>query len=174
MIYLSGKTKIVLGVLLLMLSVALAIGAIFWADNLDHSTYDYSELIYKEFSVKSIKQATGRNARYEIFTNEEELPLIIGNISYVAVNRELMDSLKQGDKIMCYVTTAPQKAYSYEIAEFKTEHQTILSLEDYNTREIKNQKVGCNLIGATSIVFFCLSIWSLSTVIIDKIRKNNR
>ena len=48
MIYLSGKTKIVLGVILLMLSIALAIGAIFWADNLDHSTYDYSELIYKE------------------------------------------------------------------------------------------------------------------------------
>ncbi len=174
MIYLSGKTKIVLGVILLMLSITLAIGAIFWADNLDHSTCDYSELIYKEFSVKSIKQATGRNAHYEIFTNEEELPLIIGNISFLAVNRESMDSLKQGDKIMCYVTTAPKKAFSYKIAELQTESQVVLSLEDYNTREIKNQKVGCNLIGATSIVFFCLPIWSLSTVIIDKIRKNNR
>ena len=129
MIYLSGKAKTVLGVILFMFSIALAIGAIFWAGNLDHSTYDYSELTYKTFSVKNIKRLTGRNARYEILTNEEELPLIIGNISFAAVNRESMDLLKQGDKIMCYVTTPPKKAFSYEIAELKTEHQTVLSLE---------------------------------------------
>ena len=103
MIYLSGKAKTVLSVILFMFSIALAIGAIFWADNLDHSTYDYSELTYKTFSVKNIKRLTGRNARYEILTNEEELPLIIDNISFAAVNRESMDLLKQGDKIAAHL-----------------------------------------------------------------------
>ena len=172
--YLSKKVKMVLCVVLLMISIALAIGAIFWANNLDHNAYDYGELAYREFTVQSIKKSTGRNARYEIYTNEEQAPLIIGNISFAAVNRESMNLLKQGDKIMCYVTTASKKEFSYKIAELKTEHQTILSLEDYNTREINNQKVGCNLIGAFSIAFFCLSVWSIRTVIMDKKRGNSR
>ncbi len=171
MIYLSKKTKIVLGIILLILSVALAVSAIFWSNNLDHSTYDYNELTYREFSVQSIKKATGRNARYEIYTNEEELPLVISEINFGVVNHENMDSLQQGDKIFCYIDTAPTKAFSYGIAELQTESQVILSLKDYNISEIKNQKVGCNLIGATSILFFCLSISDFITVIIDK-RKN--
>ena len=69
--YLSKKVKMVLCVVLLMISIALAIGVIFWANNLDHNAYDYGELAYREFTVQSIKQSTGRNAHYEIYTNDD-------------------------------------------------------------------------------------------------------
>jgi len=85
----------VLCVVLLMISIALAIGAIFWANNLDHNAYDYGELAYREFTVQSIKQSTGKNARYEIYTNEEQAPLIIGRIGFGATNHQEMDLVKQ-------------------------------------------------------------------------------
>ena len=160
--YLSKKAKIVLGVVLLMLGIALAIATIFWANNLDHNTYDYGELTYREFTVQNIKKSTGKNAHYEIYTNEEQAPLIIGRIGFGATNRQEMDLVKQGDKILCYITTAPKKSFSYEIIELQTESKTILSLEDYNSREINDQKVGCILAGVMSIIFLCLPIYTFA------------
>ena len=160
--YLSKKVKMVLCVVLLMISIALAIGAIFWANNLDHNAYDYGELAYREFTVQSIKQSTGKNAHYEIYTNEEQAPLIIGRIGFGATNRQEMDSVKQGDKILCYITTAPTKSFSYEIIDLRTESKIILSLEDYNLREINNQKVGCIFAGVMSIIFLCLPIYTFA------------
>ena len=160
--YLSKKVKMVLCVVLLMISIALAIGAIFWANNLDHNAYDYGELAYREFTVQSIKQSTGRNAHYEIYTNDEQAPLIIGRIGFGATNHQEMDSVKQGDKILCYITTAPTKSFSYEIIDLRTESKIILSLEDYNLREINNQKVGCILVGVMSIIFLCLPIYTFA------------
>ncbi len=160
--YLSKKVKMVLSVVLLMMGIALAIGAIFWANNLDHSAYDYGELAYREFTVQSIKQLTGRNARYVIYTNEEQAPLIIGRIGFGATNHQEMDSVKQGDKILCYITTAPTKSFSYEIIDLRIESKIILSLEDYNLREINDQKVGCILVGIMSIIFLCLPIYTFA------------
>ena len=160
--YLSKKVKMVLCVVLLMISIALAIGAIFWANNLDHNAYDYGELAYREFTVQSIKQATGRNAHYEIYTNEEQAPLIIGKIGFGATKHQEIDLVKQGDKILCYITTAPTKSYSYEIIDLRTESKIILSLEDYNLREVSNQKVGCILVGIMSILFLCLPIYTFA------------
>ena len=160
--YLSKKVKMVLGVVLLMLSIALAIGAIFWANNLDHNAYDYGELAYREFTVQSIKQATGRNAHYEIYTNDEQAPLIIGKIGFSATNHQEMDSVKQGDKILCYITTAPTKSFSYEIIDLRTESKIILSLEDYNLREINDSKVGCIFVGVMSIISLCLPIYTFA------------
>ena len=160
--YLSKKGKMFLCVVLLMISIALAIGAIFWANNLDHNAYDYGELAYREFTVQSIKQSTGRNAHYEIYTNEEQAPLIIGRIGFGATNHQEMDLVKQGDKILCYITTAPSKSFSYEIIDLRTESKIILSLENYNLREIKDQKVGCILVGGMSILFLCLPIYTFA------------
>ena len=160
--YLSKKAKIFLGVVLLMIGIALAIAAIFWANNLDHNAYDYGELEYREFTVQSIKQSTGRNAHYEIYTNDEQAPLIIGRIGFSATNHQEMDSVKQGDKILCYITTAPTKSFSYEIIDLRTESKIILSLEDYNLREINDQKVGCILVGVMSIIFLCLPIYTFA------------
>ena len=160
--YLSKKVKMVLCVVLLMLSIALAIGAIFWANNLDHNAYDYGELAYREFTVQSIKQATGRNAHYEIYTNDEQAPLIIGKIGFSATNHQEMDSVKQGDKILCYITTAPIKSFSYEIIDLRTESKIILSLEDYNLREINDSKVGCIFVGVMSIISLCLPIYTFA------------
>jgi hypothetical protein len=161
--YLSKKVKMVLCVVLLMISIALAIGAIFWANNLDHNAYDYGELAYREFTVQSIKQSTGKNARYEIYTNEEQAPLIIGRIGFGATNHQEMDLVKQGDKILCYITTAPTKSFSYEIIDLRTESKIILSLEDYNLREVNDQKIGCILVGVMSILFLCLPIYTFAT-----------
>ena len=141
--YLSKKVKMVLCVVLLMISIALAIGVIFWANNLDHNAYDYGELAYREFTVQSIKQSIGR-------------------IGFSATNHQEMDSVKQGDKILCYITTAPTKSFSYEIIDLRTESKIILSLEDYNLREINNQKVGCILVGVMSIIFLCLPIYTFA------------
>ena len=160
--YLSKKVKMVLCVVLLMISIALAIGAIFWANNLDHNAYDYGELAYREFTVQSIKQSTGKNAHYEIYTNEEQAPLIIGRIGFGATNHQEMDFVKQGDKILCYITTAPQKSFSYEIIDLRTESKIILSLEDYNLRKVNDQKVGCILAGVMSILFLCLPIYTFA------------
>ena len=169
--YLSKKVKMVLCVVLLMISIALAIGTIFWANNLDHNAYDYGELAYREFTVQSIKQSTGRNARYEIYTNDEQAPLIIGRIGFGATNHQEMDSVKQGDKILCYITTAPTKSFSYEIIDLRTESKIILSLEDYNLREINDQKVGCILVGVMSIIFLCLPIYTFAFAM-DKQKRN--
>ena len=152
----------VLCVVLLMISIALAIGAIFWANNLDHNAYDYGDLTYREFTVQSIKQLTGRNARYVIYTNDEQAPLIIDRIGFGATNHQEMDSVKQGDKILCYITTAPTKSFSYEIIDLRTESKIILSLEDYNLRKINDQKVGCIFVGGMSIIFFCLPIYTFA------------
>ena len=160
--YLSKKVKMVLSVVLLMMGIALAIGAIFWANNLDHNAYDYGELAYKEFTVQSIKKSTGRNAHYEIYTNEEQAPLIIGRIGFGATNHQEMDLVKQGDKILCHITTAPTKSFSYEIIDLRTESKIILSLEDYNLREVNDQKVGCILVGGMSILFLCLPIYTFA------------
>ena len=160
--YLNKKVKMVLCVVLLMISIALAIGAIFWANNLDHNAYDYGELAYREFTVQSIKQSTGRNAHYEIYTNDEQAPLIIGRIGFGATYHQEMDLVKQGDKILCYITTAPTKSFSYEIIDLRTESKIILSLEDYNLREINDQKVGCILVGVMSIIFLCLPIYTFA------------
>ena len=167
--YLSKKAKIVLSVVLLIMSIALAIGAIFWANNLDHSAYAYGELEYREFTVQSIKKSTGRNAHYEIYTNEEQAPLIIGKIGFGAVNHQEMDLVKQGDKILCYITTAPTKSFSYEIIDLQAENKIILSLEDYNSREVNDQKIGCILAGVMSILFLCLPIYTLAKVNKQKI-----
>ena len=154
--YLSKKAKIVLGVVLLMLGIALAIATIFWANNLDHNTYDYGELTYREFTVQNIKKSTGKNAHYEIYTNEEQAPLIISKIGFGATKHQEIDLVKQGDKILCYITTAPTKSYSYEIIDLQTESKIILSLENYNLREVNDQKVGCILAGVMSILFLFL------------------
>ena len=167
--YLSKKAKIVLSVVLLIMSNALAIGAIFWANNLDHNAYDYGDLTYREFTVQSIKKSTGRNARYEIYTNEEQTPLIIGKIGFGAVNHQEMDLVKQGDKILCYITTAPTKSFSYEIIDLQAEDKIILSLEDYNSREVNDQKIGCILAGVMSILFLYLPIYTLAKVNKQKI-----
>ena len=160
--YLSKKAKIVLGVVLLMLGIALAIATIFWANNLDHNTYDYGELTYREFTVQNIKKSTGKNAHYEIYTNEEQAPLIIGKIGFGATKHQEIDLVKQGDKILCYITTAPTKSYSYEIIDLQTESKIILSLEDYNLREVNDQKVGCILVGVMSILLLCLPIYNFA------------
>ena len=160
--YLSKKVKMVLCVVLLMISIALAIGAIFWANNLDHNAYDYGELAYREFTVQSIKQLTGKHNRYEVYTNEEQAPLIISRIGFGATNHQEMDLVKQGHKILCYITTAPTKSFSYEIIDLRTENKIILSLEDYNLREVNDQKVGCILVGVMSIVFLCLPIYTFA------------
>ena len=159
---LSKKAKIILGVVLLMISIALAIGAIIWANNLDHNAHNYEGLVYREFTVQSIKKSTEKNAHYEIYTNEEQSPLIIGKIGFGATNHQEMDSVKQWDKILCYITTAPTKSYSYEIIDLRTESKIILSLEDYNLREVSNQKVGCILVGIMSILFLCLPIYTFA------------
>ena len=160
--YLSKKVKMVLCVVVLMISIALAIGAIFLANNLDHNAYDYGELAYREFTVQSIKKSTGRNARYEIYTNEEQAPLIIGKIGFGATEHQEIDLVKQGDKILCYITTAPKESFSYEIIDLRTESKIILSLEDYNLRKINDQKVGCILAGGMSIIFLCLPIYTFA------------
>ena len=113
--------------------------------------------------MQNIKISTAaKNAHYEIYTNEEQAPLIIGTIGFGATKHQEIDLVKQGDKISCYITTAPTKSFSYEIIDLRTESKIILSLEDYNLREINDQKVGCILVGVMSIIFLCLPIYTFA------------
>ena len=89
-------------------------------------------------------------------------PLIIGKIGFGATKHQEIDLVKQGDKILCYITTAPTKSYSYEIIDLQTESKIILSLEDYNLREVNDQKVGCILVGVMSILLLCLPIYNFA------------
>ena len=156
------RTNMISGIAFLILSIAFAITVIFWAKSLVDYGYDYRELTYKEYIVLEAEKKYGSKGSYYYVINveNENNPLCINHIVSAAADEDSIDSLKHGDKIYGYVIELSSDKYSYEIVEIKTENDIILSLDNYNKRDVKNQKTGCWLVGILSAIFMWLSIWS--------------
>ena len=97
--------------------------------NASKTTYD--DLMYGEFTVKSIREVTDSDMgnTYYIDVVEDERNIKVNNL---LTNKKVIEgilSLKSDDMIYCYFVNS--SSY-YEIVELKTENSTILSLDDYN------------------------------------------
>ena len=91
----------------------------------------YQDLIYKEFTVESVREKTYSDADIVFYIDvvEEEKNIKINNVlTHKNVNAGTR-SLQKGDKIYCYLI---EKSSNYEIVELKKEDSTILSLDQYN------------------------------------------
>ncbi len=106
--------------------------------NTSKTTYD--DLIYKEFTVKSIRgiKDPEMDNMYYIDVVEERSIKVNNLLTNKNVRNGLL-ALKNGDIIYCYLKNG--SSY-YEIVELKTENNTILSLNDYNEIYYRQSMIG--------------------------------
>jgi len=139
-----------------LLSISLLIIAVFWANNLDHNGVTYRDTYEKNYTYTKHTQRTGKNAGYLIYVAEEEKPLLISSVAMRKVNSTPLSKLQNGDRISCYVIDSSRDRYAYQITEIKSEKDVILSLENYNSAHLSNQKVGCIAVSVFSAIFLLL------------------
>ena len=150
------KTHLVIACVLLLLSVSLFVGVLFWANNLDHNKIIYRDTDEKSYTYIKHTQRTGKNACYLIYVAEEEKPLLISSVAMRKVNSTPLSDLQSGESLTCYVIDSERDSFAYKIAEIKSEHGVILSLENYNAAQLSNQKVGCIAAAVFSAIFLLL------------------
>ncbi|MBE6531209.1 MAG: hypothetical protein E7679_03845 [Ruminococcaceae bacterium] len=145
--------------------VAMFISSINYKHN---SKTTYNELIYKEFTIESIREMQDPDGNiYYIDVVEEERNIKVNNLLTSKNVRDGISSLKKGDILYCYLKDASSH---YEVVELKTENNTILSLDDYN--EIYNREGIIGIIIAPIMFAIMLGIAIKAFVIYKKENKN--
>ena len=136
--------------------------------------YNAPELEYEDVQLKNYTyekhEFLGRRWNYcYIYVEELEKPLKIQNIPIGEVNRDNLNSLREGDTIYCYVINSKDTKVSYEIVEIGSKDKMILSLDDYNSKHKSNSGLSFIVIPFLSIASLALSIISFVAV-----KKNRR
>lgn len=127
---------------------------------------DYTKRAYTFEHSERIREYRGRLI-YKVYVKEEELPLMVLNISSKAVNNKTLNALKKGDRIITYINLNKSgDDYSYEVVEIKAGDNMILSLSDHQRREKNN-----SLIGFVIVPIMALSALGFSTYFLIKFIK---
>ena len=126
--------------------------------NASQTTYD--DLMYGEFTVKSIREVTDPDMgnMYYIDVVEDERNIKVNNL---LTNKRVSDeilSLKSDDMIYCYFINS--SSY-YEIVELKTENRTILSLDDYNEIYNRQGTLGIVISPIMFVIMFGIAVKAL-------------
>ena len=126
--------------------------------NASKTTYD--DLMYGEFTVKSIREVTDPDMgnMYYIDVVEDERNIKVNNI---LTNKKVIEgilSLKSDDMIYCYFVNS--SSY-YEIVELKTENRTILSLDDYNEIYNRQGTLGIVISPIMFVIMFGIAVKAL-------------
>ena len=126
--------------------------------NASQTTYD--DLMYGEFTVKSIREVTDPDMgnMYYIDVVEDERNIKVNNL---LTNKRVSDgilSLKSDDMIYCYFINS--SSY-YEIVELKTENSTILSLDDYNKIYNHQGTIGIVISPIMFVIMFGIAVKAL-------------
>lgn len=153
---LRRKNHLIGACVMFLLSISLLIIAVFWSNNLDHNQISYRDTYEKSYTYIKHTHRTGKNAHYLIYVAEEEKPLWISSITIRKVTDAYLSDLQIGESLSCYVIDSERDSYAYEIAEIKSEKDVILSLENYNTAQLSNQKAGCIVVSVFSAIFLLL------------------
>ena len=118
-------------------------------DDFKSVTYTYQSRVYYG----------GRNDYYEFSVKQELKPLRVEGNYLSALNKEELSSLKNGDKIYCYVRKSLTATYDYELVEIKKGSTVIMSLEDYNAAGRENAIIGLCVISVTAVACVAVAIW---------------
>ena len=124
--------------------------------NLNKSKTKYEDLIYKEFTVESINKQDDpeMGATYSIVIYEDDKIIFINNLLTEYDVRVSLESLKEGDKIYCYLIETQSR---YECVELKSDIM-ILSLDQYNQIYSKQGILGLIIIPIGFLICFVFSI----------------
>ena len=108
--------------------------------DLNKSKTKYEDLIYKEFTVESINKQYDpeMGATYSIVIYEDDKIIFVNNLLTEYDVRVSLESLKEGDKIYCYLIETQSR---YECVELKSD-KMILSLDQYNQIYSKQGMIG--------------------------------
>ena len=126
--------------------------------NASQTTYD--DLMYGEFTVKSIREVTDPEMgnMYYIDVVEDERNIKVNNL---LTNKKVIEgilSLKSDDMIYCYFIN--NSSY-YEIVELRTENSTILSLDDYNKIYNHQGTIGIVISPIMFVIMFGIAVKAL-------------
>ena len=115
------------------------------------SLVGYDDLVHMELTVEDVRMSRSDGEyTYNITVEELNGTLRVGNLHAVGKTRAMLDSLKAGDKIYCYIGYDNGR---YNAAEIKTEDETVLSLEDYTSNYRKNAIIGFTAVPAIYVIF---------------------
>ena len=115
----------------------------------------YEDLIYKEFTVESINKQDDpeMGATYSIVIYEDDKIIFVNNLLTKYNVRVGLESLKEGDKIYCYLIETQSR---YECVELKSD-KMILSLDQYNQMYSKQGMLGLIIMPIGFLVCFAFS-----------------
>ena len=135
----------------------------------NNSKMKYEDLIYKEFTIEKITKQDDpeMGATYIITVFEEDKKMIVNNLLTVQSVRAGLDSLKQGDRIDCYLI---ETSSNYESVEIKS-NEMILSLEKYNQIYSSQGLTGMVIM---PIAFFVCIAFSIKFLIAYLNERNNQ
>lgn len=133
--------------------------------------YTYEDYIYKEFTVDHIDVDCDSEMgyTYTITVSEEYKKIIVNNLLTKIDVRDKLDSLKEGDKIYCYLTETTSR---YEAAEIKSDEMVVLSLARYEEIYSRNGLIGVVMMPIVFLICIVCSIGGLIVGIVE--RKNEK
>ena len=109
-------------------------------------------LVYEEYTfVKYERKRSGKSSvRHEIYVEELEAPLVISSIALHQTNREALSGLEQGDRVTASIYAFKDEWGVYAIS---CNGVSILSYEEYVSRNRENDRVGIVLLSVVSVAF---------------------
>ena len=110
----------------------------------DEFDLDYSDLAFEELTFERYeKKRSGKSStKYMVYFNEYEEPFEISTISKKKLDREALSILEKGEVIDVYYRESSNRNYDFEICEFSSDENVLLSLPDYIKTNQNNQIAG--------------------------------
>ena len=99
----------------------------------------YEECTFIKYEFIENRSVKSSSKHYNIYVEEYDKELRIDNIIYDDINKELLDKLKKGDKIIISVR---ENNEIYDIYSMSYKNNYILSYEAYLNGHYKNDKIG--------------------------------
>ena len=120
----------------------------------------YDKLEQREYTFGKYEIMRGKyGGGIEIYVKEEEQPLIgCPNFARKAVNEDILDHAKAGDKLVVWVSNNSSLFYSYNVHDGKINGKYFLRLEDYQKYHAKNDIFGvvlCSVLLVVGLVGVC-------------------
>ncbi|MBQ7914789.1 MAG: hypothetical protein IJ322_04665 [Clostridia bacterium] len=154
----TKQSNAMLGSCILFLLFAIMLIYIFFIalQDLNNSKTKYEDLIYKEFTIEHISKQYDPEMgyKYTITILEDDKNIFVNNLLTKRDIRVGLDSLKEGDKIYCYLIETTSR---YECVELKSDIM-ILSLDQYNQIYYKEGILGLIITPIAFLICFVFSI----------------
>ena len=169
--YKTKRSKALLGSCILFLLLAIMFIYLFVVSlqYLNNSKTTYDDVIYKEFTVEHIRKRDDpeMGVTYTITIREDDKKIFVNNLLTKQDVRVGLDSLKEGDKIYCYLF---ETASRYECVELKS-NRMILSLDRYNQIYSKQGNLGLIIMPIGILICIVFSIKFLHTYLSERKRR---